>query len=51
MENIMITDGVKVISITCGTYEGFYVDYMEITRTTNKMYWTRDGNHMDNHRV
>lgn len=50
MESIMTTYGVKVISTTFRIQEGFYLDYMEITKTANKVYQTRDGNYMDNHR-
>jgi hypothetical protein len=45
MENTMTTYGVKVI-----VNNMWDLDYMGIPRTTNKMYWIKDGNYMDNHK-
>jgi hypothetical protein len=45
MENTMTIDGVKMI-----VNNMWDLDYMGIPRTTNKMYYIRDGNYMDNHK-
>ncbi len=41
----MTIDGVKMI-----VNNMWDLDYMGIPRTTNKMYYIRDGNYMDNHK-